>query len=153
MVEWPEGEKMRVTNRLSLSSFKLRINQQRDWFAASGELQISDDEVLDMQKLMELLDASPGRFVKLQEGSFSPSPRNFANGWTTCGPFPRKMARCCGSIPWPPWRWKTGWTRWVNSKPTSTGKTTSSAERSPVSEARGALDPAGRTAGLSGRRL
>jgi SNF2 family DNA or RNA helicase len=70
MVEWPEGEKMRVTNRLSLSSFKLRINQQRDWFAASGELQISDDEVLDMQKLMDLLDASPGRFVKLQEGQF-----------------------------------------------------------------------------------
>jgi hypothetical protein len=70
IVEWPEGEKMRVTNRVGLSSFKMQIRQQRDWFAASGELQISDDEVLDMQKLMELLEASPGRFVKLQDGQF-----------------------------------------------------------------------------------
>jgi SNF2 family DNA or RNA helicase len=61
---------MRVTNRIGLSSFKMQIRQQRDWFAASGELQISDDEVLDMQRLMELLEVSPGRFVKLQEGQF-----------------------------------------------------------------------------------
>lgn len=70
VIEWPEGEKMRVTDRIGLSSFKMQIRQQRDWFAASGELQIGDNEVLDMQRLMELLEASPGRFVKLQDGQF-----------------------------------------------------------------------------------
>ena len=70
VVEWPEGEKMRIANRVSLSSFKIQIQRQRDWFAASGELQISDDEVMDMQRLMELLEASPGRFVKLADGQF-----------------------------------------------------------------------------------
>ncbi len=70
VIEWPEGEKMRVTNPIGLSSFKMQIRQQRDWFSASGELQINDDEVLDMQRLMELLEASPGRFVKLQDGQF-----------------------------------------------------------------------------------
>ncbi len=70
VVEWPEGEKMRIASRVSLSNFKIQIKRQRDWFAASGELQISDDEVLDMQRLMELLEASPGRFVKLADGQF-----------------------------------------------------------------------------------
>ncbi|WP_017298935.1 DEAD/DEAH box helicase [Nodosilinea nodulosa] len=70
VVEWPEGEKMRIANRVSLSNFKIQIQRQRDWFAASGELQISDDEVLGMKQLMELLDASPGRFVKLADGQF-----------------------------------------------------------------------------------
>ncbi|MGF1570930.1 MAG: DEAD/DEAH box helicase [Nodosilinea sp.] len=70
VVEWPEGEKMRVTHPVGLSSLKVQIQRQRDWFAASGGLQISDDEVLDMQHLMQLLDASPGRFVKLADGQF-----------------------------------------------------------------------------------
>ncbi|MEA5449825.1 SNF2-related protein [Leptolyngbya sp. CCNP1308] len=70
VVEWPEGEKMRIANRVSLSNFKIQIQRQRDWFAASGELQISDDEVMGMKQLMELLDASPGRFVKLADGQF-----------------------------------------------------------------------------------
>jgi SNF2 family DNA or RNA helicase len=70
VVEWPEGEKMRIANRVSLSNFKIQIQRQRDWFAASGELQISDDEVMDMKRLMELLEGSPGRFVKLADGQF-----------------------------------------------------------------------------------
>ncbi|PSN11841.1 helicase [filamentous cyanobacterium CCT1] len=70
VVEWPEGEKMRIANRVSLSNFKIQIQRQRDWFAASGELQISDDEVLGMQQLMELLDQSPSRFIKLADGQF-----------------------------------------------------------------------------------
>ncbi len=70
VVEWPEGEKMRVVNQVGLSSFKVQIQRQRDWFAASGELSISDDQVLDMQRLMALLEASPGRFIKLADGEF-----------------------------------------------------------------------------------
>jgi SNF2 family DNA or RNA helicase len=61
---------MRVTDRIGMNSFKMQIRQQRDWFSASGELQIGENEVLDMQRLMELLEASPGRFVKLQDGQF-----------------------------------------------------------------------------------
>ena len=70
VVEWPEGEKMRVVNQVGLGSFKVQIQRQRDWFAANGELSISDDQVLDMQRLMALLEASPGRFIKLADGEF-----------------------------------------------------------------------------------
>jgi hypothetical protein len=70
VVEWPEGETLRIANRVSLGNFKLQIQRQRDWFAASGELHINDDEVMDMQRLMELMEGSPGRFIKLADGQF-----------------------------------------------------------------------------------
>jgi SNF2 family DNA or RNA helicase len=70
VVEWPEGEKMRIAHRVSLGSFKVRIQRQRDWFAATGEIQLGEDQVIDMQRLLELLQASPGRFVKLADGQF-----------------------------------------------------------------------------------
>lgn len=70
VVEWPEGERFRVTPEAGFSSFRLNINRQRDWFAASGELQVNNELVLDMQRLMELLDQTPGRFVPLGDGQF-----------------------------------------------------------------------------------
>jgi superfamily II DNA or RNA helicase len=70
IIEWPEGEKMRIKQRAGLESFRMRINSQQDWFEASGELQISDDQVLDMRQLMDLLAATPGRFIPLGDGEF-----------------------------------------------------------------------------------
>lgn len=69
-VEWPEGEKFRVSRQLGLSDFSLSIRRQQDWFAASGEVQISEDQVLDIQHLMTLLEGTPGRFVALSDGQF-----------------------------------------------------------------------------------
>ncbi|MGD1904782.1 MAG: DEAD/DEAH box helicase [Leptolyngbyaceae cyanobacterium] len=69
-IEWPEGEKLRVSNQLGLGNFKLNIRQQQDWFAASGEVQISDDQVMDLQQLMALLDNTPGKFIALSDGQF-----------------------------------------------------------------------------------
>jgi len=70
IIEWPEGEKLRVTRTIGLGSFKLKVQQQRDWFEASGELQLPDGQVMDMQRLMALLDKSPGRFIQLEDGQF-----------------------------------------------------------------------------------
>ena len=53
-----------------MSNFKLNITRQKDWFAASGELKLDDNLVLDMQQLLELLERSPGRFLQLGEGQF-----------------------------------------------------------------------------------
>ena len=70
LVEWPEGEKFRVSHQLGLADFKLSIRRQKDWFAVSGEVQISENQVLDMQQLMTLLEGTPGRFIKLSDGQF-----------------------------------------------------------------------------------
>ncbi|MEO1208195.1 MAG: DEAD/DEAH box helicase [Cyanobacteria bacterium J06638_20] len=70
ILEWPEGEKMRVNSTIGASQFKLSIRQQKDWFEASGEVQLPDGQVMAMQQLMELLQNSPGRFLKVGEGQF-----------------------------------------------------------------------------------
>ncbi len=69
-LEWPEGEKMRVSRQVGLDNFHLKIQRQRDWFAASGELKLDNDQVLDMQHLLELLEQTSSRFIPLGEGQF-----------------------------------------------------------------------------------
>ncbi len=69
-IAWPEGEKMRVKQRLGSSDFSVSIKRQRDWFEASGELKIGGEDVLNMQELMQLLDQSSGRFLPLGNGEF-----------------------------------------------------------------------------------
>jgi superfamily II DNA or RNA helicase len=70
VLEWPEGEKLRVSHRASLKDFHLLLQRQGDWFAASGKLELDDNLVLDMQQLLELLEQSPSRFVPLGDGQF-----------------------------------------------------------------------------------
>ncbi len=70
VLEWPEGEKLRVSHHASLKDLQLKIQRQNDWFATSGELKLDDHLVLDMQRLMELLEQTPSRFVALGEGHF-----------------------------------------------------------------------------------
>ncbi|MGB3494102.1 MAG: SNF2-related protein, partial [Elainellaceae cyanobacterium] len=69
-VEWPEGQRFRVSSPTGSSQFSMNIRQQQDWFAATGELRIDDQQVLDMKHLMELLEKSPGRFIPLGDGQF-----------------------------------------------------------------------------------
>ncbi len=70
IIEWPEGEKFRLSRQLGLSDFKFDVRKENDWFAASGEIQISEDRVMDLQQLMALLESSPGQFVALADGEF-----------------------------------------------------------------------------------
>ena len=69
-VEWPEGEKLRVSHQAGFGQFNLNIQRQRDWFAAEGELRIDDNLVIGLQQLMELMEKSPGRFIALADGQF-----------------------------------------------------------------------------------
>jgi superfamily II DNA or RNA helicase len=70
VVEWPKGEKMRVSHQAGFNNFQLKIQQQRDWFAASGKLRLDDNLIVDMKQLMELLDRTPSRFIPLEDGQF-----------------------------------------------------------------------------------
>jgi superfamily II DNA or RNA helicase len=64
---WPEGERMRIQGRRGLTQLKLGLRQQGDWFVLQGNLTLDNGKVLEMRQLMELLKASPGRFLKLNE--------------------------------------------------------------------------------------
>ncbi|MGV0023893.1 DEAD/DEAH box helicase [Phormidesmis priestleyi] len=70
ILEWPEGEKLRVSHHAGLSDFKLKIQRQNDWFDTSGEVRLDDNHVLDMQRLMELVGQSSSRFIPLGNGEF-----------------------------------------------------------------------------------
>jgi hypothetical protein len=70
VLAWPEGESFRVSRRVESQQLRLSIKSEKDWFAASGELQIDEDKVLDLRTLLELMANSKSRFVELGENQF-----------------------------------------------------------------------------------
>ncbi|MGL6339510.1 MAG: DEAD/DEAH box helicase [Waterburya sp.] len=70
IIEWPEGEKLRITHQAGLNDFQMQIKRQNDWFSASGELKLDANLVLDMENLLALLEKTPSRFIPIGDGQF-----------------------------------------------------------------------------------
>ena len=71
VIEWPEGEKLSITHRVSLDNLNLKIRTNRqNWFAVSGQLQLDQDRVIDLKDLLTRLKKSSGRFVEIGDGQF-----------------------------------------------------------------------------------
>lgn len=77
IVEWPEGEKLRVTREISIDQFRMKIRGKTDWFEVSGGLTVDDNLVLDMKRLLELVSTTRNRFIRLEEGRFLALTREF----------------------------------------------------------------------------
>jgi len=69
-LEWPKGKKIRLSKTADLSQMHISVRKQQDWFSVTGELQIDDDNVIEMRRLMALLAQSSGRFVPLGDNKF-----------------------------------------------------------------------------------
>lgn len=70
VVAWPEGESFKVSKRIETSQFQLSINSGKDWFEASGELKIDENQVLDLRALLELMQNNKNRFIALGDNQF-----------------------------------------------------------------------------------
>jgi superfamily II DNA or RNA helicase len=70
LVAWPEGEAFKVTKPVYTKQLKLSIKSKKDWFAASGQLQIDEERVMDLRQLLDLIRASKSRFIELQDKQF-----------------------------------------------------------------------------------
>lgn len=70
LVAWPQGEKFKVSREVGLSRFSLSIKRDIDWFSADGQLQVDDDQVIDLHRLLELVRQARGRFIPLGENQF-----------------------------------------------------------------------------------
>ena len=70
LVEWPEGEKFKLSRPVSAADLNLRLGSGDRWFTVEGELRVDDERVLDMRQLLELVQATPHRFLPLGEGEF-----------------------------------------------------------------------------------
>ena len=76
-IAWPKGESMRIRQQVSLSQFRLQIDAKNDWFSASGELQLEDGQLLNMQRLLALSQQARGRFIQLEDGQFLALSKTF----------------------------------------------------------------------------
>ena len=76
--KWPRGEPFRIVARHSTPSLSLSVRTAEQWLEASGELAVDDDTVLDLKRLVALLEANPGsRFLELGSGEFLALTRAF----------------------------------------------------------------------------
>ncbi len=69
-LHWPRGQSFTLRAETGFDNLSLRIKKDRDWFAATGSLQVDEQTVLDLQELLVLVDQAQGRFVPLRDGSF-----------------------------------------------------------------------------------
>lgn len=77
IVDWPEGEKLRVTREVAWDHLRMKIRGRSDWFELSGDLKVDDNLVLDMKQLLELLQSGRSRFIPLGDGQFLALTREF----------------------------------------------------------------------------
>ncbi len=71
VIEWPEGEKLTITQKVSLENLNLKIRTNRqNWFAMSGELTLDQGRVIELKELLAKLKHTTGRFVEIGEGQF-----------------------------------------------------------------------------------
>ncbi len=70
LMAWPEGESFRVTKKADAKSVRINIRRDKDWFAASGEIAIDEERVIDLRTLLDMLKSSRGRFVALGDNQF-----------------------------------------------------------------------------------
>ncbi len=70
ILEWPKGQTLKVNKRVSSKNLSLSIKGSQYWFEYEGEVQIDEQHALDIKRLLQLLDQSQGRFVRLDNGEF-----------------------------------------------------------------------------------
>jgi hypothetical protein len=67
-VEWPAGEPLRLRGDLGPDSLFMSARGRGDWFAASGELRVDRELVVQLHELLALMGGRPRRFVQLHGG-------------------------------------------------------------------------------------
>jgi SNF2 family DNA or RNA helicase len=71
VIEWPEGEKLSITHKVSLDNLNLKIRTNRqNWFAMSGQLTLDQGQVVELKELLAKVKMSSGRFVEIGDGQF-----------------------------------------------------------------------------------
>ncbi len=86
ILEWPEGEKLKISGRASFDNLYLKVKQGNDWFDVSGELRI-DDKVISMQMLLQMMESTKGRFIQLDDGKFLALTEEFRKRMKEMGAF------------------------------------------------------------------
>jgi SNF2 family DNA or RNA helicase len=76
LLEWPKGEKFRISQIVGMDQFRLEINQKNNWFELQGQLPIDEEKVLTMQELLALSEKKT-QFIELSQGKFLALTKEF----------------------------------------------------------------------------
>ena len=68
VLEWPKGKKIKLSRELGLVQAKFSVRKEKDWFSVEGELILDEHQVINIQRLMQLLTTSSSRFLQLDDG-------------------------------------------------------------------------------------
>lgn len=69
-IEWPEKAGAKRVRTVSFDRLRMRIEGSQNWFSLDGQLRIDENEVVGLQKLLQLYAAGGSRFVQIGEGEF-----------------------------------------------------------------------------------
>jgi SNF2 family DNA or RNA helicase len=65
ILRWPKGKKISLTKKLESEHLQLSVGKKSEWFDITGDLQVSNEQVIELRKLLELVKSSSGRFIQL----------------------------------------------------------------------------------------
>lgn len=77
VLEWPRGERFRITHTADFKNLSIKVKRENDWFGVSGELRLDENNVLQMQELLEKMNASKNEFIELSDGKFLALTKEF----------------------------------------------------------------------------
>lgn len=69
-VFWPEKAALRFRRTVRAADLRLQVHEVKDWFQASGSLDIDDGLALSLRALLAKVLSSDSRFIQLDDGSF-----------------------------------------------------------------------------------
>ena len=70
IVEWPEGARFKLNRPVSMRNLNMEVKGVDYWFEIDGNLQVDENTVLSLKKLLELNARSYGKFIELSKGEF-----------------------------------------------------------------------------------
>ena len=70
VVEWPEGEKLRLTREITPSDLRVKIRSRLNGFELSGQLVVDDAVMIEMKELVAMLPQTHRRYLPIGEGQF-----------------------------------------------------------------------------------
>ncbi|MEP1448226.1 MAG: DEAD/DEAH box helicase [Paraglaciecola sp.] len=65
VLRWPKGKKVTLSKTLESQHLQLKMGKKSEWFDISGDLQVDNEQVIELRKLLELVKTSNGRFIEL----------------------------------------------------------------------------------------
>ncbi len=89
IIEWPEGEKIKLVRTISPENLYLQIKGKGDWFELSGHITINPDLALDMQHLLAHTRENNGRYIPLKDGQFIALTRSLKERLAEISPLAR----------------------------------------------------------------